>query len=863
MLEHHSRVPGGLDLGQLCLLRRELIPLQAAHDGDKALIDEDEFTVRQRSAIVGANVLEDHVFAVGFVDRHIGGFLQLADGASGLGALVQQLDDLQVERIDLPAPVTDVHSLASSVEVVGFLPGCRSLAVLRMTVRLLDRGHWPQPFNKLCHCRRRIVRRRLFDQPNDRAADDGRISKFAESGDVGRIRNSKTECDGQLRIPAQAFDERPCVPGERLLSAGDAGAGDGVDKALAHGGDAAQSIVRAGRRGKKNGRKGGRAQGIEIAALRLFNGEIGGEDAIDACRLRFFRESFEPVAENRIEIRKNNQAGLGAGCTQLLREREDVRECGAVGDRTMAGSLDDRSIGKRIAEGDAKLKHVGTRVNRRERDSARGGEIGIADGKVDNEAGAPREVNRHECPFYVRKEASVPREVCAVPRGSTVKTTGARHSPKSRGSLARAIAYVLLAAIPFAAARDIAAYSVLTHQAIIDLSWNTVIQPLLLSRYPRTTKADLQTAHAYAYGGCAIQDAGYYPFSRQFFSDLTHYVRTGDFVESLLRNAGNVNEYAFALGALSHYVGDSVGHADAINHATAIEYPKLAKKYGSIVTYEDAPRQYVATEFSFDVDTLSRRRFAPASYQRRVGLLVPRRLLEQAFFETYGLTFTGVMGKTGRASIRSYRTSIRNFIPGFAKAEVVIHRSNFPKGDPESFRTIQPCLQDVPYLPAWATAYRDPSIVQHVLAGVIWILPPIGVVRILKIRGPRTETEELYYASLDRTLTLYERRLNELRLLPGMPLGLPNRDLDTGEWTKPGVYRLTDQTYARLLREITEEQQNPVPPGLKQDILSYYAVPDAPITTKRNPDEWTRVQKDLARLRATQPRPALANDGVE
>ena len=445
-----------------------------------------------------------------------------------------------------------------------------------------------------------------------------------------------------------------------------------------------------------------------------------------------------------------------------------------------------------------------------------------------------------------------------------MKETGGRRSERPRGQwLARAMAYVLLAAMLLAGPKDIAAYSVLTHQAIIDLSWNNVIQPLLLSRYPRTTRAELQEAHAYAYGGCAIQDAGYYPFSRQFFSDLTHYVRTGDFVDSLLSNARNVNEYAFALGALSHYVSDSVGHADAISPATAIEYPKLKKKYGSIVTYENAPREYVATEFSFDVDQLSRRRLAPTSYQRRVGLLVPRRLLEQAFFETYGLTFTGVMGKAGRASIQSYRTSIRNFIPGFAKAEVVLHRSNFPKSDPQSFEAIQPYLRHAPYLPAWATAYRDPSIVQHLLAGVIWILPPVGVMKVLKIRGPRADTEEMYYSSLKTTLVVYQRRLDDLRLLPGLPLQLPNRDLDTGDWTKPGAYRLTDKTYAKLLREITEKPQSKVPPGLKRDILNYYAMPDAPITTKGDRDDWKRVQKDLARLREMPAKAVAAGDGVE
>ena len=432
-----------------------------------------------------------------------------------------------------------------------------------------------------------------------------------------------------------------------------------------------------------------------------------------------------------------------------------------------------------------------------------------------------------------------------------------------RSCLTRAMAWLLLLSMPWVGSNEGAAYSVLTHQAIIDLSWNESIRPLLLSRYPRTTVAELQVAHAFAYGGSAIQDAGYYPFSRQFFSNLTHYVRTGDFVESLLRNARSVNEYAFALGALSHYVGDSVGHADAINSATAIEYPKLAKKYGPVVTYEDAPRAYVATEFSFDVDQLSRRRLAPGAYHRFVGLQVPRRLLEQSFFETYGLSLTGVMGKTGRAAILSYRSSVRSFIPVFAKAELVVHRNDFPRDDPPAFQTVEAYLQQASYLPDWAYSYREPDFGEHVLALVIRILPPIGPVQYLKIRGPRAETEQQYYSSLSRTLTLYERRLDMLRLMPAMPLGLPNRDLDTGDWTKPGAYALTDQTYARLLREITEKQKQAVPPGLKQDILNYYAVPDAPITTKRNRKQWQRVQADLAQLRRMPVRPVVAGEGVE
>src|SRR5690349_4310448 len=89
------------------------------------------------------------------------------------------------------------------------------------------------------------------------------------------------------------------------------------------------------------------------------------------------------------------------------------------------------------------------------------------------------------------------------------------------------------------------AYSVLAHEAIVDGAWESGIVPLLKQRYPRTTADELLAARAYAYGGTIIQDLGYFPFGSHFFTDLLHYVRSGDFVESLLRDAKDVNELAF------------------------------------------------------------------------------------------------------------------------------------------------------------------------------------------------------------------------------------------------------------------------------------------------------------------------------
>lgn len=84
--------------------------------------------------------------------------------------------------------------------------------------------------------------------------------------------------------------------------------------------------------------------------------------------------------------------------------------------------------------------------------------------------------------------------------------------------------------------------------------------PTLLKRFPNASPDKLLQAHAYVYGGAIIQDMGYYPFGNKFFSDLTHYVRSGDFVLALIAESRDLNEYSFALGALAHYAADTSGH---------------------------------------------------------------------------------------------------------------------------------------------------------------------------------------------------------------------------------------------------------------------------------------------------------------
>ncbi len=393
-----------------------------------------------------------------------------------------------------------------------------------------------------------------------------------------------------------------------------------------------------------------------------------------------------------------------------------------------------------------------------------------------------------------------------------------------------------------------AGYSVLTHEELIDLAWNDSIRPLLLARFPHTTEAQLREAHAYAYGGSAIQDMGYYPFGKQFFSDLMHYVRTGDFIDCLLRDARNVDELAFAVGALSHYLGDSIGHSEAVNRATAIEFPKLESKFGPSVAYDQSPHGHIRTEFAFDIGQLSDQAFAPPAYLRFIGFQVSRKLLEQAFLETYGFDTHELLGRLHPA-LRSYRGSVRSFIPRFAEAEVVLHRHEFPaQPDDEAYRIFAERVSRTNYDRHWAHTLKGPSFAAHLLAVLVLVIPKIGAASDLAIKIPTPETEEWYLTSINRTVDAYRSVLDKLRTGGDSPLALSNLDLDTGERTKPGAYPLTDETYAKLLKQLTSKTERIIPPNLKRNILDYYKDTNAPIATKKNKDAWSRVTAHLQLL---------------
>jgi Zinc dependent phospholipase C len=395
------------------------------------------------------------------------------------------------------------------------------------------------------------------------------------------------------------------------------------------------------------------------------------------------------------------------------------------------------------------------------------------------------------------------------------------------------------------------AYSELTHEAIIDAAWDVALKPILLQRFPNATHDELLTAHAYAYGGSVIQDMGYYPFGSKFFTNLVHYIRTADFVNALLRDSQNINDYAFALGALAHYASDNDGHSLAVNISVPVLYPKLERKYGDVVVYDENPAAHLKTEFGFDVLQVARGRYAPDDYQDRIGFKVARPLLEKAFQETYGLKLDSVFTSLDLA-IGTYRSGVSAVIPSMTKVAWQLKKDEIQKEIPGMTRKrFLYHLSRASYNKHWGRDYKRPGFLTRLLALLIRLIPKIGPFRALAFRTPTPQTEQFFMASFNASLARYEKELtNEAH--GGRP-EIDNDNLDTGAKTGPGQYPLADETYADLLDHLAKTHFAAVTPELRSTILDFYKDPNAPFTTKKNKKEWKKITAELAALKIFTP----------
>ncbi|SIT95147.1 zinc dependent phospholipase C family protein [Pontibacter indicus] len=412
----------------------------------------------------------------------------------------------------------------------------------------------------------------------------------------------------------------------------------------------------------------------------------------------------------------------------------------------------------------------------------------------------------------------------------------------SRSGFLALFLYLLLTA------SDVRAYGVLTHQTIIDAAWKDSMEPLLRKRFPKATEEDLKKAQAHAYGGSIVQDMGYFPFGNTFFTDLTHYVRSGDFVENLLRSATTIEEYGFALGALSHYNADIHGHPLGTNKAVALVYPKVGAAFGKEVTYAEDAASHIKTEFGFDVLQVARGNYAPEAYQSFIGFEVSKELLERAFLETYGLELNDVFMNVPLA-IGTYRYTIRSFMPDLTKAAWQAKKSDIQEASPGiTRRKFQYHMSRAEFNQAYGTDYDRPNLLARFSSWIIKVLPKLGPFQTLAFKPPTPEAEKLFYHSFNTTVENYKMLIKQLRQQD--QLKLANMQLDTGGPSKPGDYKLTDETYAELLHKLAKSDFKQTSSALRHDILQFYQSRNAMKEVEQ--EDRAKLKEDLKKLQAFQ-----------
>jgi Zinc dependent phospholipase C len=423
---------------------------------------------------------------------------------------------------------------------------------------------------------------------------------------------------------------------------------------------------------------------------------------------------------------------------------------------------------------------------------------------------------------------------------------------KAAGRSLRTAFFFLLFLFTLCLARPCRAYSVLTHEEIVDLLWQDQIQPLLKNRFPAATEEDLRKAHAFAYGGCVVQDMGYYPFGSKYFSDLVHYVRSGDFVVALIEQSSDLNEYAFALGALSHYAADNSGHP-TINRVVAIEFPSLGRKYGEQVRYADDPKSHIRTEFGFDMVQVAKNRYTSDRYHDFIGFSVSKDLLDRAFFMTYTLRLNDVFGDPDLA-IGTFRRAISAVIPEMTRVALLARRQEIVADTPNfNQKKFLYYLSRKGYEKEWGTQYRKPGAGTKILAFFLRLVPKVGPFRALSFKIPTTRTEDMYIKSVDLTVENYRTLLRESK---DDKLQLANKDFDTGRDTRAGEYQLTDKGYEKLLDQLAKRNFDHLTPQLQENLLEFYADLNAPIWTKRSKKAWTQTLAEIEKLRSAPSSPA-------
>jgi hypothetical protein len=285
-----------------------------------------------------------------------------------------------------------------------------------------------------------------------------------------------------------------------------------------------------------------------------------------------------------------------------------------------------------------------------------------------------------------------------------------------------------------------------------------------------------------------------------------------------------------------------------VNKAVAREFPKLGAKYGPIVTYDQDHKAHIRTEFGFDVVQVAKQRYTSDAYHDFIGFEVAKPVLERAFLKTYGISLGDVFGNLD-LSIGSFRWSVSRAIPEMTRVALLTKRDELVKENPSlAKKKFLYNLKRSEYEREFGKQYQKPGLGARIMAVIFKIIPKIGPFKAIAFKMPNPDTETLYLKSVNTTVDQYRA---ELRDLKAGKLQLANMDFDTGNPTGPGEYRLTDETYAKLLDKLTKEKFGGMLPDLRENILAFYQNPSAPNFTKKKRDKWKKVEQELDALKAT------------
>jgi hypothetical protein len=392
------------------------------------------------------------------------------------------------------------------------------------------------------------------------------------------------------------------------------------------------------------------------------------------------------------------------------------------------------------------------------------------------------------------------------------------------------------------------AFSVLAHQAIVDQAWDGTLVPAVRKRFPNATQQELEDAHGYARGGSHLPDLGYFPLGSHLFTDLLHYVRTGDFYERAVKEAGTPQEYAFALGMLAHYEADTIGHPEGTNRAVPIIYPKLAEKYGASATYADSPSAHLQTEFRFDILQVAHRQEVPKLFEHSIEFKVPREFLERVFQETYGFKLDDLF-ENYDVAVNTYRWGFRTLIDEATGIAWELYREDIESLEPGIKRgDFINEMSRTDFVKQFGNAFLEPGYFARFVGLLGNLVPNLGPLKNLPYKPLPDNVKQIFLHAYRDASNQY---VKEISVVQGGRVLLPNLILDTGEPDRAGRYVPADKAYAELLDRHAQDHFAEMPKELAEDMLAHFRDRNAAVSFEDDQSKRAKILAEVNELQST------------